>query len=110
MTPFPLQILTPAGPVFDGPALFVGARSTEGALGVLARHAPMVAACPAGAVRVQRAEGWAYFAVSPAILRTDGRGAVVLAARAEPADGEAAAIRAAREWEQPGDSPANSNA
>ena len=100
MTPFPFAILTPAGPAFSGEALFVGACSIEGSLGVLARHAPMIVTCPAGAVRVQRADGWLCFDTSAAILRTDGRAAVVLAARAEPAADEAAALQAARDWER----------
>ena len=100
MTSFPFSILTPAGALAQGDALFVGARSVEGALGVLARHAPMVAASPSGVVRVQRADGWIYYATSAAILHTDGRGAVVLAGRAEARADEPSALRTARDWER----------
>ena len=100
MTPFPFSILTPAGALLDGDAIFVGVRSVEGALGVLARHAPMVAACPPGVVRVQQADKWCYYATSPAILSTDGKKVVVLAGRAELADDEFSALRRAQDWMQ----------
>jgi F-type H+-transporting ATPase subunit epsilon len=96
-TPFPFSILTPGGAVLDGEAVFVGVRSVEGSLGVLARHAPMVAACPPGVVRVQQADKWRYFATTAALLTTDGDKVVVLAGRAEAADDEPAARRRAAE-------------
>ena len=92
MTPFPFVIQTPTGPLGAGDALFVGVRAEGGSLGVLARHAPMIAACPPGVVRVQRAAGWSYYATSEAILRTDGHDTVVLTGRAEEAPDEVAAL------------------
>jgi len=100
MTPFPFSILTPAGALLNGEAVFVGARSVEGALGVLAQHAPLVAACPPGVVRVQCADGWNYFATGAAILSTDGRKVVVLTDRAESAKDEASAQQTVRGWQQ----------
>ena len=100
MTPFPFSILTPAGALMNGEAVFVGVRSVEGALGVLAQHAPMVAACPPGVVRVQCPDGWNYYATGAAILSTDGRKVVVLADRAEPADDEFSALRTAQDWQR----------
>jgi F-type H+-transporting ATPase subunit epsilon len=101
MTPFPFSILTPGGALMDGEAVFVGVRTAEGALGVLAGHAPLIAACPPGVVRVQRADqGWTYFATSASLLSTDGKTVAVLAGRAAPADDEDAAGRIAREWER----------
>ena len=100
MTLFPFSILTPAGALLNGEAVFVGVRSVEGALGVLAQHAPMIAACPPGVVRVQREDGWNYYATSAAILTTDGKKVVVLAGRAELADDEYAAQRMAQDWQK----------
>jgi F-type H+-transporting ATPase subunit epsilon len=100
MTPFPFALLTPSGPLLDEEAVFVGVRSVEGSLGVLARHAPMVAACPPGVVRVQRASGWTYYATTAAILSTDGRKVVVLTDRAEAAKDEVAASQTAQHWQQ----------
>ncbi len=100
MTPFPFSVLTPAGALTTGEALFVGVRSVEGALGVLAKHAPMVAACPPGAVRVQNADGWTYYATADALLSTDGKTVSILTGRAEVASDEAAAIALAAEWQR----------
>ena len=100
MTPFPLSILTPAGALLNGEAVFIGVRSVEGALGVLAQHAPMVVACPPGVVRVQTENGWNFFATGAAILSTDGKKVVVLADRAEPAADESAAQRSVQNWQQ----------
>ena len=100
MTPFPFSILTPAGALLSGEAVFVGMRSVEGALGVMAKHAPMIAACPPGVVRVQREDGWSYYATGAAILKTDGTKVVVLADRAEVADDEPSALRTAQDWQK----------
>ena len=99
MTPFPFSILTPAGALMTGEAVFVGVRSVEGALGVLAKHAPMIAACPPGVVRVQREDGWNYYATGAAILSTDGTKVVVLADRAEAMADEAKALQTAKDWQ-----------
>ncbi len=98
MTPFPFSILTPAGALMNGEAVFVGVRSVEGALGVLAKHAPLIAACPPGVVRVQREDGWTFFATGAAVLTTDGSKVVVLADRAEAADDEFSAQRTVQDW------------
>ena len=42
-TPFPVEILTPEGKVFDGEAEMISTRTGEGSLGVLANHAPLLA-------------------------------------------------------------------
>ena len=100
MTPFPFSILTPGGAPMDGEAVFVGVRTVEGAMGVLARHAPLIAACPPGVVRVQRPDGWAFFATSACLLITDGKTVSVLAGRAAQSDAEESARRTALEWER----------
>ncbi len=100
MSPFPFSILTPAGALLNGNVVFVGVRSIEGALGVLAKHAPMVAACPPGVVRVQQEDGWKFFATSDVILSADGHKVVALAGRAEEAKDEAAALRAVQLWQE----------
>ena len=97
-TPFPFSILTPAGALTAEEAVFVGVRSVEGSLGVLARHAPMVAACPPGVVRVQRPDGWHFYATSACLLTTDGHNVAVLAGRAIEATDESAALRTSQDW------------
>lgn len=100
MTPFPFSVLTPAGALSAGEAVFVGVRSVEGALGVLAKHAPMVAACPPGVVRVQRSDGWSYYATADALLTTDGTQVSLLTGRAQEAADEASALEVAECWQR----------
>jgi F-type H+-transporting ATPase subunit epsilon len=40
---FPVEVLTPEGQVFDGEVEMVSTRTGTGSLGVLARHAPLMA-------------------------------------------------------------------
>ena len=42
-TPFPVEILTPEGKVFEGEAEMLSTRTGEGSIGVLANHAPLLA-------------------------------------------------------------------
>ena len=100
MTPFPFSVLTPAGALTTGEALFLGVRSVEGALGVLAKHAPMVAACPPGVVRVQRDTGWTYFATADALLTTDCTTASILTGRAQESADEASSLELAAAWQR----------
>ena len=109
MTPFAFSILTPSGTRTFDDAVFVGVRTVEGALGVLAKHAPMIAACPAGVVRVQNAEGWNYFAASAGILTTDGTLVSMLSGYAEPADSEDAARATVESWQREMDAESESD-
>lgn len=47
-----LRLLTPEGPVFDGPAYLVIAPSVQGEVGILPRHAAFIAELRIGDVRV----------------------------------------------------------
>lgn len=59
-----LNIITPDETVFSGEASFIVARSVGGELGILPKHAPMVAALSIWPLRVDTADGGAhYFAV-----------------------------------------------
>jgi F-type H+-transporting ATPase subunit epsilon len=42
-TPFPVEVLTPEGPVFGGEVEMVSTRTEVGEIGVLANHAPLLA-------------------------------------------------------------------
>jgi F0F1-type ATP synthase epsilon subunit len=83
MRTFPFRILTPGGTIVDGDITHVQVRTQIGALGVMARHAPMVVACPAGLVRIQQEGVWVEFKTDDAILTTDGAEAVLLTAHAQ---------------------------
>ena len=50
---FELSLVTPEGPAFEGEAEMVIVPGDAGEIGVLARHAPLVAMLKAGEIRVK---------------------------------------------------------
>ena len=48
---FDIALVTPDGPVFDGEAQMIVVPGAAGEIGVLARHAPLVATLKAGSTR-----------------------------------------------------------
>lgn len=54
---FQLQIVTPDGLLFDGMAERLVARTTEGDVGILARHSDYVAPLDVGAAKIRFADG-----------------------------------------------------
>ncbi|MBQ5334757.1 MAG: ATP synthase F1 subunit epsilon [Oscillospiraceae bacterium] len=57
MSLFPLQIITPDKIFFDGSVQRLVVRTTEGDIGILAKHEKYVAALPSGPVRVTLEDG-----------------------------------------------------
>jgi F-type H+-transporting ATPase subunit epsilon len=53
---FAVSVVTPEGPAFDGEAEMLIVPGAAGEIGVLARHAPLVAMLKAGSTRVHVAE------------------------------------------------------
>ena len=80
---FPFRILTPGGTIVGGDVTHVQVRTQVGSLGVMARHAPMVAACPAGVVQIQQEGVWVEFKTDDAVLTTDGTRVTLLTAHAQ---------------------------
>ena len=73
MTEFDLQIVTPDGLMFDGKAQKIIVRTTEGDVGILAKHTNYVAALSIGVARVFTANGERKGACAGGILSvTDG--------------------------------------
>ncbi len=83
MTTFPFSILTPGGTIVSGDVTQVEVRTHVGALGVMAKHEPLVAVCPAGIVRIQQDGAWVRFKSEEFILTTDGEKATVLTSHAQ---------------------------
>ena len=54
---FPVSVVTPEGPAFEGDAEMVIVPGDAGEIGVLARHAPLVALLKAGSTRVHVGDG-----------------------------------------------------
>ncbi len=50
--PFNVDVVSPEGTLWSGDAEFVVARTTEGEIGILAGHEPLMAALSAGAVLI----------------------------------------------------------
>jgi F-type H+-transporting ATPase subunit epsilon len=54
---FSVALVTPDGPAFEGDAEMIIVPGADGEVGVLARHAPLIATLKAGSTRIHREEG-----------------------------------------------------
>ena len=90
---FDLSVVTPEGAVFEGEAQLLIVPGASGEIGVLARHAPLVAMLKAGEIRILARGEWQSFAAGPGYFKVHQDRAIVLvddAMRAEDIDAEAA--------------------
>jgi F-type H+-transporting ATPase subunit epsilon len=88
---FDLSVVTPDGAAFDGEAEMVIVPGDAGEIGVLARHAPLVAMLRAGEIRVKSGNEWQSFAAGPGYFKVQQDRAIALvddAVRAEDIDVE----------------------
>jgi F-type H+-transporting ATPase subunit epsilon len=86
---FSLSLVTPEGAAFDGEAERLIVPGAAGEIGVLARHAPLVAMLRAGEIRIRTSDGWQAFAAGPGYFKVQRDRAIVLvdeAVRAEDID------------------------
>jgi len=96
---FSLSVVTPEGAAFEGEAERLVVPGAAGEIGVLARHAPLVAMLKAGEIRIRSGGAWQSFAAGPGYFKVQRDRAIVLvddAVRAEEIDVE----QARREAEQ----------
>ncbi len=76
---FHFCIETPSGIFVEGDDITeVEVATAEGKLGVMARHEPMIAACPPGLMRIRQGGEWVTFRTSRAILVVDKGGVKLL--------------------------------
>lgn len=90
---FDLSVVTPEGAAFEGEAEMVIVPGAAGEIGVLARHAPLVAMLRAGETRVKAGGEWTFMATGPGFFKVQQDRAIVLvddAVRAKEIDVEAA--------------------
>jgi F-type H+-transporting ATPase subunit epsilon len=90
---FSLSLVTPEGSAYDGEAERLVVPGAAGEIGVLARHAPLVAMLRAGEIRIKTGDGWQTFAAGPGYFQVHRDRALVLvddAVRAEDIDVEEA--------------------
>jgi F-type H+-transporting ATPase subunit epsilon len=108
---FDLSVVTPDGAACEGEAEMVIVPGAAGEIGVLARHAPLVAMLMAGEIRVKAENDWQSFAAGPGYFKVQQDRAIALvddAVRAEEIDidearREAEEARAALERADAGD-------
>jgi len=90
---FDLSLVTPEGRAYEGEAEMLIVPGVSGEIGVLARHAPLVAMLKAGEIRVKANGEWQAFAAGPGYFKVQQDRALVLvddAVRAEEIDVEEA--------------------
>ncbi|MFN2466873.1 MAG: ATP synthase F1 subunit epsilon [Gaiellaceae bacterium] len=85
---FDVSLVTPEGPAFEGEAELLIVPGADGEIGVLARHAPLVATLRAGSTRVhiRRAEEVLEFATGPGFFTVEQDRAIALVDDAVSAD------------------------
>jgi F-type H+-transporting ATPase subunit epsilon len=96
---FDVALVTPDGSAFDGEAEMIVVPGAAGEIGVLARHAPLVAMLKAGSTRIYRdrdSEDIVEFATGPGFFKVEQDRALALVDDAV----EARQIDAARAQEQ----------
>ena len=82
---FPVEVLTPEGEVFNGEVEMVSTRTTLGQIGILARHAPLLASLEPTELRLYKTETeMVRFAQSEGYLQVGGNHALVLVEEAYP--------------------------
>jgi F-type H+-transporting ATPase subunit epsilon len=78
---FDLSLVTPEGPAFEGEVEMLVVPGDAGEIGVLARHAPLVAMLKAGSTRIYRdraAEDVIEFATGPGFFKVEQDRALAL--------------------------------
>ena len=84
---FPVSVVTPEGPAFEGEAEMIIVPGAAGEIGVLARHAPLVALLKAGSTRVHLGDGQIQeFATGPGFFQVLEDRAIALVDDAVTAD------------------------
>ena len=83
---FSVSLVTPEGPAFEGEAEMLIVPGAAGEIGVLARHAPLVAMLKAGNTRVHVTESDVHeFATGPGFFKVEQDRAIALVDDAVPA-------------------------
>src|SRR5919106_3085284 len=99
---FDVSVVTPEGPAFEGDAEMLIVPGAAGEIGVLARHAPLVATLKAGSTRVYESiddERVLEFATGPGFFKVELDRAIALVDDAVPAR-EIDAERAQRQLDE----------
>jgi F-type H+-transporting ATPase subunit epsilon len=84
--PLKLEIVTIEGVVFSGDVDMVTAPGTEGEMGILPRHAPLITALTYGELRVRRGDNTDCYAIGGGFMEVMPYEVTVMADSAESAD------------------------
>ncbi|RJX17632.1 MAG: F0F1 ATP synthase subunit epsilon [Ammonifex sp.] len=91
-------VVTPEHVVYDADASFVVIPGTEGDLGVLPNHAPLITLLKSGVVRIRQGGRELKFVIAGGLLKVKDNQVIILTGAAEePRDIDLARARAARE-------------
>ena len=91
MPTFAFSILSPRGKAFEGPVTSVSAPGALGGFGVLAGHAPMIAAVQPGLTEVQTESGKEFYFTGEGVVEVNRDETLVLVDEAEKVESAAAA-------------------
>jgi len=86
---FSVSLVTPDGAAYEGEAIMLIVPGADGEIGVLARHAPLIATLKAGSTRVHLGEGEdrvREFATGPGFFKVEQDRAIALVDDAVPAN------------------------
>lgn len=86
MASFNLQIITPDKIFFDGQAERLIVRTTEGDMGILAKHENFVGALPSGAVKIMTNGNYKVAAISSGVVKVSENKTTIIAEAIEWAD------------------------
>ncbi len=82
---FPVEVLSPEGEVFNGEVEMVSTRTTVGVIGILARHAPLLATLEPTELRLYKTETEVVrFAQAEGYLQVGDNHALLLVEEAHP--------------------------
>ena len=86
-TPFPVEVLTPEGEVFNDEVEMVSTRTTVGSIGVLAHHQPLLGLLEPTELRLYRSESEIErYAQGEGYIQVGPEGVLVLVEEAVPPD------------------------
>ena len=80
---FPLEFVTPTGGVKKIPCEGIVVALADGEAGILKGHAPMMAALPAGIVRVRCGDALDRYEIGEAFLQVSDKGAAIFTSKCE---------------------------
>ena len=75
---FDVSLVTPEGPAFEGEAEMIVVPGAAGEIGVLARHAPLIATLKAGSTRIHTGEEVREYATGPGFFKVELDRAIAL--------------------------------